>query len=326
MVRHLIWLSLLVVTTLARAEVPFPESRDRVRIAEAFHLADSVQDEVWPGWSEVPFVLLLVTEEYEYLFRHPYPSDDFQSLGTDPITGEEIFARANTGAYGLGFLATFPAVNGVNTVVIGQAENTGKTSTMWAITALHEHFHQLQFTRPWYYGAVDDLDLSGGDTSGMWQLNYPFPYDSPEAGKAIKNLVAELSKNEPGCRLSQWASDIEQMRGLLNEPDYRYLVFQLWQEGIARYTEYAVASAAVEHHRPLEAFQELEDFISYSQAHEQLKKQQHDEMESLSLVEWQRVAFYPLGAAIGLAHDTCPGSWKARYFQVPYFEQLMKVE
>ena len=33
---------------------------DRVRIAEAFRLADAVE-QLWPGWSEVPFAVLLVS-------------------------------------------------------------------------------------------------------------------------------------------------------------------------------------------------------------------------------------------------------------------------
>ena len=325
MVRRVVLLILIWLAPLAQAQVPLPEEADRNRIAEAFHLADSVQDKVWSGWSEVPFVLLLVTEDYEYLFRHPYPSDDFQSLGIDPVTDEEIFARENTGAYSLGFLATFPAVNGVNTVVIGKAQITGKSSTLWAITALHEHFHQLQFTRPWYYGAVDDLDLSGGDTSGMWQLNYPFPYDSKSVGQAFETLIEVLSpaNQRSGCKASEFSAAMKQLRDTLDEADFRYLVFQLWQEGVARYTEYAIAKAAAKFHTPLPEFSGLDDFTPYPEAYESLLAQQREEMMNLSIADWQRVAFYPLGAGLALLQDACSEGWKTRYFEPPYFEQLI---
>ena len=47
---------------------------------------------------------------------------------------------------------------------------------------MHEHFHQLQWAQPEYLKAIDDLGLSKGDATGMWMLNYPFPYDDPEIG------------------------------------------------------------------------------------------------------------------------------------------------
>ena len=57
--------------------------------------------------------------------------------------------------------ATFPGVNGVNTIVIGQAELTAdKTSTRWVLTVLHEHFHQLVYSRPGYYADVEKLGLA----------------------------------------------------------------------------------------------------------------------------------------------------------------------
>ena len=51
---------------------------------------------------------------------------------------------------------------------------------------MHEHFHQLQWAQPEYLKAIDDLGLSKGDATGMWMLNYPFPYDNPEVGAAVR--------------------------------------------------------------------------------------------------------------------------------------------
>lgn len=323
--KKLLLISLLVISGWAKAGIPMPDLEDRVRLAEAFSLAGSVQDSVWEGWSEVPFVILLVTPGHEYLVRHPYPSDDFVSLGHDEVIGEEVFARPNSGAYSLGFLATFPAVNGVNTVVIGQPGNTGKTSTQWVITALHEHFHQLQYTRPWYYEAVDALGLSGGDQTGMWQLNYPFPYESPPVVEAISNYRTALLEvlNEMQGVDAQ-ATDAyrdarRELRDLLSEADYRYLSFQLWQEGIARYTEHTVARAAVELHQPAPEFKLLEDYIPYRQASQQLEKQLRTELESLDLAKWKRVVFYPLGAAEALLLDAAQPAWKDGYFTRPFY-------
>ena len=323
---HKTWvLFFLFLSFKAAADsIPVPPFEDRVRLAEAFELANSIQDEIWSDWSTVPFVVLLVTPEFEYLVRHPYPPDDFKNLGIDQITGEEIFARPYSGNFSTGFLATFPAVSGVNTVVIGQPENADKSSTPWVITALHEHFHQLQFTRPWYYTKVDSLDLANGDETGMWQLNYPFPYEEDQVAALIDGyrdaLLMGLKSLESGesvdlsvvheasCKL------IEQ----LASSDGRYLEFQIWQEGIARYTEHAVTRFAMAHHTPLDEFTKLADYMPYSAALESLRTRLRTELETLNVAEWQRTVFYSLGAAHSLLLETGSNNWKERYFEEPF--------
>src|SRR5262249_499204 len=66
---------------------------DRIRTAEAFKLADALGDQVWPGWSKAPFAVLLVTPEYEFLIRHPKPSDDFTLVGDDPTLKAKVWFR-----------------------------------------------------------------------------------------------------------------------------------------------------------------------------------------------------------------------------------------
>jgi hypothetical protein len=92
------------------------------------------------------------------------------------------------------FLATFPAFGGSPVVIIGRAQTTGKRSTAWVLTVLHEHFHQLQMSRAGYFAAVNALDLAAGDTTGMWMLNYPFPYDSAPVARAMTAVAQELAE------------------------------------------------------------------------------------------------------------------------------------
>ncbi len=133
---------------------------DRTRLAEAFQLADQIGDRVWPGWSKAPFAVLLVTPDYEFLLRHPRPSDDFAKLQYDTVLKSDVYYRKRT--LPTTFLATFPAIRGsmTSTIVVGEAENTWvKTSTPWVITLLHEHFHQLQESQPNYYADVRSSSL-----------------------------------------------------------------------------------------------------------------------------------------------------------------------
>ena len=101
---------------------------DRIRLAEAFALGEALSSRVWEAWDQAPFAVLLVTPQYEFLIRHPQPSADFISLGYDSLLQSDVCFRERTQPINL--LATFPAVGGVSTIVIGQAENTAvKTST-----------------------------------------------------------------------------------------------------------------------------------------------------------------------------------------------------
>lgn len=318
-------LAVLAITLLAplvRAQPTALRPADRARLGEAFHLAEAVRDSVWPGWSEVPFVLLLVTPEGEFLVRHPDPPDDFVSLGYDDLLGGEVYARPLSGQYPLTFLATFPAIGGVNTVVIGTPEHTGKPSTEWVVTALHEHFHQLQYTRPGYYDGVAALDLAGGDETGMWQLTYPYPYADTTVAARFRTYADALNRavrlGDDAEAVAAYHAARTALRAAASEADDRYLAFQLWQEGVARYTEYAVAEAAQNGYEPLPAFLALPDAVPYDEALAALREKLADEMTSLNLTSWERVAVYPAGAAEALLLDQVRPGWKARYFAEPF--------
>ncbi len=177
--------------TQAPTAVPAPRlgETDRIRLREAFRLADQFEEQVWPGWKHAPFAVLLVTPDFEFLVRHPQPSDDFTKLGNDAPLGSDVYFRKRQ--FPVRIQATFPAVNGLNTIVIGQAELTSdKTSSRWVITVMHEHFHQFVYSLPGYYPGVTALDLARGDNTGMWMLNFPFPYDSPE----VQEKFAAMSR------------------------------------------------------------------------------------------------------------------------------------
>src|SRR5205814_5944274 len=132
-------------------------------------------------WSRTPAPLLLVTSDTEFLMHRAEPPEGFKKVGDD------LYARPRQ--FPTNLLATFPAFGPPSVIVIGEPANTtAKTSTPWLITLMHEHFHQLQYGQPTYFKQLDALGLSRGDTSGMWALNYPFPYDNPKVALAFAKL------------------------------------------------------------------------------------------------------------------------------------------
>jgi hypothetical protein len=298
---------------------------DRVRIAEAFRIADSLGEQLWPGWNKAPFAVLLVTPDVEFLLRHDRPSPDFTLLNNDSLLKSKVYFRKRTQPINL--LATFPLVGGVPTIVIGQAENTSKkTSAAWVITLLHEHFHQLQYSRPGYYDDVNALGLARGDQTGMWMLNYPFPYDWQEMkdhfsllSKLLADTINAKTESEFAIRFSAYLKQRRELEHTLSPDDYRYLSFQMWQEGIARYTEYRIAKLAAGRYRPTKAFRALMDYQPFGRVAEETRENILAELRNAQLGTSQRVLFYALGAGEGLILDRLNPTWRRRYLAEKFY-------
>jgi hypothetical protein len=292
-------------------------SADRVRLAEGRRLAARICGRLWPGWCRTDFQTLLVGDSAEFLLDAKRPSGDFTRLGHDAALDAEVWTRPRQ--FPPTLLATFPAVGGVPTIVIGSAERTGKSSTAWVLTLLHENFHQWQYSQPGYNDGVSRLNLARGDTSGQWMLNYPFPYDSAPVQRAMRSLATRLAQAleaRPETRrsaLKAISDDRAALRKLLSADDYRYLEFQLWQEGVARFVEYAGAQAAAETREPSADFRSLPDYQPYRQAADSAVHRLRLELEQLDLAQRRRVAFYPIGAAWALLLDQSRPDWKRVY-------------
>src|ERR1700737_3252341 len=172
---------LFLAVAAAQSSPPQIPIDDAIRIREFYRLAAQTQDQLWTNWSQTPSPLLLVTPEAEFLTHHPSPPHDFQE------TGDGFYARPRK--FPTDMLATFPTFGPPAVIVIGEPANTeAKSSTPWLFTVLHEHFHQLQYGMPGYQQAVEKLGLARGDNTGMWMLNYPFPYERPAVVEGYARL------------------------------------------------------------------------------------------------------------------------------------------
>ncbi len=317
MKRVFIFISILIAFVSVSYSEPAIDEIDRIRIAEAYRIAEKVQDKLWDGWSTAPFGMLFITDDHEFLIRHPKPNNDFTSIGYDKLLKSEIFARPRK--FQKNFLATFPAFGSTPVIVIGKAENTtDKSSTRWVFVVLHEHFHQLQYSRPGYFAEVNALDLHGGDTTGMWQINYPLPYKDEKVAADFRRLTDLLSaayKTRTESAFTQYVKARREFAASLKPNDYKYASFQLWQEGIARYTQYKMADLAARKLKPSKAFRSLPDFVPFDQEAKRLHEMTIEEMRTLDLAKWERVVFYPFGAVEGLMLDRLDPGWRTKYFK-----------
>ena len=276
-----------------------PQTLELVASARA-ELTSSARD-VWPGWDRTPFGVLLVDGEREHLICQD--ASGFGAPAKDSATGCEVRSRART--FPPGLLAAMPAFGLPATVVLGTPGATRRSSASWRATLLHEHFHQHQWTFPRYGERVKALDLSGGDETGMWMLNYAFPYAEAETGRRFaqtsQTLAAILARRGPVSAgdVRRYLAERDRLAASMPARDWRYAEFQLWQEGVARWTEFTAAERSRD---PLlvEAGQKL---------HEQTTK----ELLAAELARSQRVALYALGALEAALLERCRSRWQARY-------------
>jgi hypothetical protein len=309
-------LGLLATVGFAQSPAKQVPADDAVRIHEFYRLSSQVQDQIWPNWSQVPAPLLLVTPDKEFLTHHPAPPKSFQGAGDD------FYARPRQ--FPANLLATFPAFGPPSVIVIGEPKNTAsKTSTPWLITLMHEHFHQLQNAQPGYFQAVQDLGLGHGEAMGMWMLNYPFPYEKPALTAAFRNLrdllLSALNEVDQGRfeRLArQYVRERKKFFAQLSSGDQKYFDFQLWQEGIARYTQIKAAEAAAQY-QPTPEYTALPDFEPFSAYAAKARTETLNELKQADLREWKRTVVYSFGAAEGLLLDRLNPRWKNWYFKRP---------
>lgn len=307
---------LLVIATFAQTPSSQIPVEDAVRIHEFYRLAAQIQDGIWPNWSQASAPLLVVTPDKEFLTHHPAIPKDFKEVG------DGFYARPRQFAVNL--LATFPAFGPPSVIVIGEPKNTSsKTSTTWLITLMHEHFHQMQQVQPSYFEAVQGLGLSHGDTTGMWMLNYPFPYEKPEIADSFANLrdvllsaVTESDKGNAERLAQQYVRERKRFFARLSSDDRKYFNFQIWQEGIARYTQIKAAESA-EHYQPTAAYAALFDFEPFATYAAKARAETLNELKRADLREWKRTALYSFGAAEGLLLDRINPTWKDGYFKHP---------
>ncbi|MDH3402212.1 MAG: hypothetical protein OES32_02275 [Acidobacteriota bacterium] len=295
-------------------------------VAAARDLADAIGGRVWPGWDAAGFEVLLVAGEREVLIGRAVRPPGFEAAAGASAAGDSAEGASAAGAawrprvFPETMLATMPVFGPPPTIVVGTPEAAGLGTAEWILVLLHEHFHQWQMRAPDYFAATEALDLAAGDTTGRWMLEYPFPYD--EAGvaaglDALSRRLAGLLRRPADADLSAAAGDFwhrwERLVGALAPADARYLRFQIWQEGVARYVELRLAEELGGGGPAPPAVAALAAPEAFAAAARTARERVFEELAAPDLAGRHRISFYSLGAGLALLLDRTDPGWKARY-------------
>lgn len=299
-------LVVLVAVGVAMTGASLAASRDvGTDLAQIRRFSETEGESVWPGYGRAPFGFLLVTERQESLLCRDVVPQGFQPAGRDSATGCERYERARTQLPDT-LLAAMPLFGPPAVIVMGTPKTTGRTEASWVRTILHEHFHQWQYENFDYYKRIRALDLHDGDETGMWALNYAFPYDDPvvvaafdQASLKLADAVAARATPRFAAAFDDYLTARKTLAARAGERNWRYLEFQLWQEGVARWTEIRLGKWYPR--------QDVRDSAA------RLEQATLEGLRSPKLAEMKREVVYAHGTAEAMLLQACGNDWRAAY-------------
>lgn len=307
MLTRLLALAVAAVMTSAWAPAGAPAAAIDLglHLAQVREFSAAEGESVWPGYGDAPFGFLLVTDKEESLLCRDIVPQGFEPAGRDEATGCARYSRPATGLPA-NLLAAMPLFGLPSVIVMGTPEVTGRTEASWVRTILHEHFHQWQYELPGYFDRIKALDLHGGDETGMWILNYAFPYEDPAvatafalASNALADAVAARGTPQFGSTFDSYLEAREALAKSAGEGNWRYIELQLWQEGVARWTEIRLGKWYPR--------QDVRDSAA------RLEESTLAELRSPNLPGRKRMALYAYGAAEAMLLQACGHQWRADY-------------
>jgi hypothetical protein len=303
--------SLIAVATslaAAPAAAAAPDASLGPQLAGVRAFSRVTGERLWTGYGAAPFGFLLVAGEQEILICHPAAPPGFAPAGRDPATGCSRLTRSRSGLPD-SLLAAMPIFGPPSTIVMGSPATTRRTQGDWLRTILHEHFHQWQSALPEYYRRVAALDLAGSDETGMWMLNFPFPYADAKAGEdfaaASRTLADALAARGSADFLPAFDRFLAARRAFaagVGERDWRYFEFQLWQEGVARWTEIELGRSYPD--------------PGVRAASAELEGRTLRRLRSPDLKGQGREVAYPYGAGEAMLLQACGPAWRKAYPRV----------
>jgi len=260
--------------------------------------------DLWPRYDKAPQGFLLTLPGKEILICHGSAVKGFTDYSKTSAIDCDIQSRAGN-IFPQNLLAAAPIIEEKSTIVMGTPESTGKSQVEWLITIFHEHFHQYQSVFENYYDRLNALGLSDGDKTGMWMLNYPFPYSDKRFVSRFRNASKALYKALT-CEVDVFPQYVktylkqrQALKDVLTDNDLKYLEMQLWAEGVARWTEIEMAERVPDKR--------------IAQAARSMRKAELAHLKTIDPATEERTIVYPFGAAEAMLLERCSSDWRKEY-------------
>lgn len=259
---------------------------DEARVAEAFHLKQTLGDQVWPGWSEADIPLIVWNSQYAFLYGYPRQPEGWEALEDEAFHRRPVFRQAGPD-------------HDAFTELLVEDTWAGSMSTKWEVDAfmmsqfrenipapinevvpyrlfilpseqymagmLHETFHAFQATSA--RSRFDDAELAYADDTRYWAADETM-HDAwaneinlligamdagtdDEAAGLARQFLRQRAERRADAGLGSALIDFER----------RYE----WLEGLAKYVEMGIWQEAskTDNYRPLPDMAVDGDFQNY---------------------------------------------------------------
>lgn len=284
-------------------------------IQNADYIIQNFGNAIWKDIDNTPLKILLITDSLEFLFNHNNPSKEFQLYKYDSLLKTKIYVRDRV--FPPFLRATFPAVNGQDCIVVGIPSNTNKTDEDWIIMLLHEHFHLYQGENNLYKKNIELLAKNLSNDSKNWMLEYKFPYDDKITNKLFKEITYTLNEaflsignDDFQEKVKQYKIKLVEFKKVLSSNDFDYFTFQIWQEGVATYTESKYLDILNQNSSYIKEMTEL----NFSLKNKNHLTKYRDFLLKSNLQKEKRNLFYSIGLLQGIVYDKSNPIWKSDYF------------
>lgn len=302
--RAVLLLILVLPFTLARAGGDASTTLGP-QLAQLRDFALGQGEKTWPGYGTAPFGFLLIDDAQETLLCRDDVPDGFVASGRDAATGCARYTRPRSGLPDT-LLAAMPLFGPPATIVMGTPQTTGRSAADWLRTILHEHFHQWQMNLPDYFARTDALGLKRDAADSMWMLDYPFPYDTrpaqrayARASRALADALAARGTPRLAPAFARFMRARKDFAASVSVRGWRYLDFEQWFEGAARWTEIALGKIYPD--------------ADVRDAATALEQRTIEQLRAPDMTRQRRELVYPFGAGEFLLLDACDADWRNRY-------------
>ncbi len=311
---------MLVINKQAMADERLAD-RDVTVIAQAYHLWESLGEQVWPGWTDTPMPMLYIADDHEFAIGFGSALNGFAGLD-QTIADRQLQLRPRQ------FEPTLAAsfdFEGIPAVIIGTPANLQWSPTEWTLKAVHEMYHVMSSRRG---SAVKIANLQiGPSDDASWQLEFPFPYDDVDVMRLMHlqgyplflalnaEIDADAKYNAGACLEAHAVLETFLRNATGDDRAAHYAQFQEGEEGVARYTEHRLAQLAAEaEYEPLAAFRDIEGSTSYATIWSESYATAPFVIKHAGRAVKSRTLFYYLGLGKALLLDRIKPDWKDSFF------------
>jgi hypothetical protein len=134
---------------------------------------------------------------------------------------------------------------------------------------------------------------------------------------ALSKAVSSANTKDFKNAFDKFYNERKKLMSLLKPADYRYISFQLWQEGIARYTEYKFLQLLDDYTPTIEVSHSR--FYSIQEIQRRVPRSHLSSVTALTLDREKRVCFYDIGLAEGILLDKLNPQWRSQYLTQKIF-------